>query len=210
MRFFSSERKRLRFWVLPISGLAIAAACFWKVSQPESSQPTSDAAGNVLRQAVPFSAHDSRKPPRLVRLASYLGRHRILLAFFDGTQPFDRDPTLQKLADQFDALNSQGIQVFALSAALPQVNRERLKTIDPEKTRWLFPILSDPTLATQRLYGRIEQTSTPQEQATVQERSGLFLIDRAGRLPYRNGQPIPLAEPLKMIAALASGSDDGL
>ncbi|WP_166828124.1 redoxin domain-containing protein [Thalassoroseus pseudoceratinae] len=205
--------KRFRFLVLPISAAIIIALCVWKVSQPPAQNPASDQSTITLRQAPDFAVYDARKPQRLVRLSSYLGRHRILLVFFDGQKPFDSDPVIRKLTKSADALESRGIKLFALSSALPQTNRGRMKTINPDQPRWVFPILSDPTFATQRAYRRIDEDSSKPKTQTMQslrELPGVFLIDRAGRIPYRGDRPIPLADPMQTIDALASGSDDGL
>ena len=135
------------------------------------------------------------------------------MVFFDGSQPFDRDPHIQKLTAHVDALNSHGIQIFALSAALPQTNRKRMEAINPDDPHWPFPILSDPTFATQREYGRVSESATASKNndpRNLRERPGVFLIDRAGRIPYRNTQPVPLSDPLQTIDALATGSDTGM
>ncbi len=212
MRILPPGIQRYRFLILPISAAIIAGLCIWKANQPRMQPNVSQDATTVDRPAPAFSVYDARKPQRLVRLASYLGRHRILLVFFDGTQPFDHDPHIQKLTEHADALQSQGIQIFAVSSALPQTNRKRMETLDTDDPRWPFPILSDPTFATQREYGRVEKSaaSATNDPRNLREQPGVFLIDRAGRVPYRNNQPVPLAEPLQTIDALATGSDAGL
>jgi peroxiredoxin len=188
---------RPRVLLLFLAAAVIVGLCAWRVRRDAALLPSAGGEAVVLRAAPLFIGYDTHKPPRMVRLSSYAGRHRILLVFFDGRQGFDRDPLIRRLHDAADELNSQDVRVFAVSDALPQTNRAILEErYDGELPRNV-EILSDPTFAAQQLYGVHDRKGQ-------RTRPAAFLIDRAGRVRFNRGRPEPLADPQAALREIAS------
>lgn len=182
-----------RIVLLSIAGVVILVMCFYKATR--TYEKPSPAVLPTVKQAAPlFELYNEKQPNELVRLVGYLGRHRILVVFFDGKAGADHDPILLRLREKFDQLRESGIKVLAVSTALPQENRKVIARIGP----FPFPLLSDPDLRVHRRWGRInEQTGTPQ--------TGLFLIDRAGEVDWADGSPRRLTDPETTIDELLAG-----
>ena len=141
------------------------------------------------RQAPFFELYNDHKPPQLVWLKSYIGRHQIVLVFFDPEAGLEGDPVLVWLRRHADALRSQHVKVFAISGELPQTHRKMLKEWLTEEEPPPFQLLTDLTGSAHRVYGRVDDQ-------TQKLLPGVFLIDRAGNLPGNEKHPLPLANPL--------------
>jgi len=182
-----------RILILFIAGAVIVILCAYKVTRTYK-KPTHVVLPTVKQAAPPFELYNEKHPNELFRLAGYLGRHRILVLFFDGKTGADRDPMALRLRDEFDRLRKNNIKVLAVSAALPQENRKVIQRSGP----FPFPLLSDPDLRVHRLWGRIDEHSgRPQ--------TGLFLIDRAGKVDWADGSPRPLTDPKTTVDELIAG-----
>ncbi len=150
----------------------------------------------TTKPAPQFELYDQKYPSETVRLAAYLGRHRVLVVFFDGKRGADQSPLLSKLRDVHNRMQSQGVYVLAISTALPQENR---KTI-ARAGAYPFPLLSDPGMLVHREWGRYDaQHDTPL--------TGVFLVDRAGRVAWSTADDHPqsLDDPDQLIERLVSG-----
>lgn len=182
---------RKRILVLPIGAAIIAALCAYKLTRTYET-PAAPAELTSKRRAPGFVLFDHHKPPQSVRLEGYLGRHEILLVFFDSETGFDRDPVLRRLLAQRDELRSSGLVVLAVSTALPQENRKIIGQL-VEADMWEpdsslpFRVLSDVDYRVHEDWGRRDA----EQQRT---RPAAFMIDRAGNLPWNDGAPQPLAE----------------
>lgn len=179
-----------------ISAIVLAGLCAWRISANRTQDYTAQVAAAVMmRPAPPFEARDSDN--HLVRLGAFLGRHKVIVLFFDGqagwdkdpqTVGADQDPDLMRLRERFPELQAQSIKVIAVSGALPQANRAAMKRVGP----FPFPLVSDidPLTPTEvfrihRQYGRFDhQTGKP--------RSGVFLIDRKGQIQFNVDGPRPM------------------
>jgi len=143
-------------------------------------------AGLILAGVSVWRLQNNRTQSFDEQVAAFVGRHPILLIFFDGESGADRDPDLLTLRRRFDDLNARGVKVLAISAAIPQVNRAAI-----ERTgAFPFPLLSDfdprdpaGTLLVHALYGRLNSAGQPEP--------GVFLIDRKGQIEFRVAQPLP-------------------
>ena len=133
---------------------------------------------NELRPAPSFVALDLDN--KLFKLERYIGRHEILVIFFDGELGADRDPILQRVRSRFSEIKSRGMQVVAVSAALPQHNRQAVE----RSGKFPFPVLSDPEFLIHRMWGRYDED----EQRPL---PAVFLIDRAGRVAWAGRSPRP-------------------
>lgn len=169
---------RRRILVLPAALAVILGSVVYKLTRtyPDISESVEDRVD--VGPAKPFSAYDSHN--KTVRLGAYLGRHRIILVFFDGDAGIGSDVALRELRQNYKRLRSSGVIVLAISTALPQSNRKEF-----EKTgRFPFSALSDPGLVVHELWGRVDADGKPV--------SGLFIIDRAGNVAWQDGKPKPV------------------
>ena len=167
-----------RILILPLAAVIIGGLVTFKLTRPPQLPQTSLL--NDVRPAPSLLALDSDN--KLFKLERYIGRHEILVVFFDGELGADHDPVLQRVRQRFADLKSRGTKVVAVSAALPQHNREAMK----RSGKFPFPLLSDPEFLIHRRWGRYDED----EQRT---RTGLFLIDRAGRVAWSGKSPQPVA-----------------
>ena len=126
---------RLRILVLPLAAAVIAGLVWHKHNQVHRRQPAT-ANGKIARiQAPPIEAIDAENS--ITRLKSFLGRHSLLVVFFDGQTGADADKTLNHLKQHSAELKAADYHVIAVSSALPQQNR---KTDFPP----LFHLLTAP------------------------------------------------------------------
>ncbi len=168
---------RRRILVLPVAAIVILGLVAYKLtrSYPRQAEVVENLAD--VRPAEPFSAYDPDNKP--VRLGAYLGRHRIVLVFFDGGAGIGGDSVLRELRQNYKRLRSSGVIVLAISTALPQTNRKAFEQIG----RFPFPVLSDPGLNVHNPWGRVDANGKPIP--------GLFIIDRAGNVAWKDGKPKP-------------------
>lgn len=177
---------RPRIAVVFVAALAIAGLCAYKLTRSHDARREQVILPAQKQLAPTFELYDQHKPQRRVRLAAYLGRHTILLVFFDGTRGADRSPILMRLRENYETLESTGIVVLSVSTALPQDNRKVIDRVG----EFPFPLLSDPALEVHRQWGRVDGDE-PLE--------GAFLIDRAGWVGWANGAPQPLDDPSETL-----------
>jgi len=184
---------RPRILVLPIAAIVIGGLVFWRLTREERSPTVSRAV--ALQMAPRFELYDQSS--RLVKFERYLGRTRMAVLFYDGEAGADQDALLCSLRDHHDAVEKAGVQVVGISTATPYANRSAGERSGGE---FPFPLLSDVDLAwpVHRLWGMID----PQ---TDQPRSGLFLVDRGGRVTAQAGQPIPVPDSVVIVEALVQG-----
>ncbi len=182
---------RRRVLILPLSAVVIAALCAFKLSRSEEP-PDPDRPIVLTRRAPFFQLYNQHKPPQLVWLKSYIGRHHIVLVFFDPHAGFEADPVLVWLRQNAEALQSRNVKVFAISEVLPQTHRKLLKDWLAEDEPPPFQFLTDLSGSIHRLYGRFDKE-------TEKLLTGVFLIDRAGNLPWDQNHPLPLEHPLETL-----------
>lgn len=144
------------------------------------------AAAVTMRPAPGFEALDSDS--HLVRLSSWLGRHRIVVVFFDGERGADQDVNLIRLRDRYAELQANDVKVVGVTSAIPQDNRAAMERAGG---KFPFPLVSDfdpqspeGTLRIHRHWGRLD----PVTEKTL---PGLFLIDRRGLVGHVGSIPKP-------------------
>ena len=172
-------RSRVRVWqprvlVLPMAAAVIVGLVAFKLSQPP--QQRSRATLDERRPAPKFLALDSQN--ELLKFERYLGRQEVLLIFFDGDAGADRDPVLLRARQQFPELKRRGVQVVAVSAAIPQYNRQAME----RGGKFPFPLLSDTEFIIHRLWGRYDEDR-------METQTGVFWIDRAGQVAWSGKSP---------------------
>lgn len=180
-----------RILVLPLAALVIIGLVYFKSSQPQIE--LSDAARDALqrrRPATVFKLHDQRSQP--FRLERYLGRHKLLIVFFDPSQGAAKNEQLQILKRGHEQLSAQGRKVIAISSATPYANRESFKLGGD----FPFHVLSDADYSVETEWGCMTTGDPPQVIPSA------FVIDRAGVISWSQigGQsPIPLETLLREL-----------
>ena len=195
--------RRLLFPV--IAAVVLIGICYWRVTTNKPQDYADQVAAAVMMRPAPgFEALDSDK--HLTRLGTFLGRHTIILLFFDGdagididpkTAGADKDPNLMRLRERFSELQAQNVKVVAVSPCSPYRHRTAMDRVG----KFPFPLLSDidpvspeGTLRIHRLWGRLDP-------ATGKPRTGVFLIDRKGQVQSNIDAPKPM---LSVDAAIDS------
>ena len=174
-----------RILILPVSALIIIGLCAYKMTRKEEP---ADATNYVLTRRAPvFELFDHRKPPQLTRMTSFLGRHHLVMVFFDPKTKLEDNPTLSWLIQHVDSLDDQNVKIIAVSPALPQTHRKMLAEVLGEDHIAPLRFLSDLDGSVHRDYG-LDLNQLAKEQ--------VFLIDRAGNLTWNLEHPIPLSDPL--------------
>lgn len=167
-----------RLILVLFAGLLIAGVCLYRL---QTNRPLDYAAqvqaATTYAPAPLFEGVDEQN--QMYRLAAYLGRHRIIVVFYDGAAGADRSPELLSLADRAMELKWLDVKVVAVSQAIPQFNRAALT-----RTGELpCPLISDVEGSIHQRWGRMSIEGKPL--------AGLFLIDRKGLVAFHAGAPRP-------------------
>lgn len=180
-----------RILVLPLAALVIIGLVYFKSSQPQIE--LSDSARDALqrrRPATVFKLHDQRSQP--FRLERYLGRHKLLIVFFDPSLGAAKNEQLQILKRGYEQLSAQGRKVIAISSATPYANRESFKLGGD----FPFHVLSDADYSVETEWGCMTTGDPPQVIPSA------FVIDRAGVISWSQiggKSPIPLETLLREL-----------
>lgn len=174
-------RFRRRILVLPFSAAVILALVAYKQGQTYPQQSSSFALPTLKRRAPLFEGLDSNN--QFVKFERYVGRHEIIVAFFDGELGPAQDEALLTLRKAFDRLEAAGAVVVGISTALPQQNRKAFEAVGA----YPFPLISDPTLEIHRKWGRLKN-------GTGKPVPAVFLVDRAGNIEWADGKPQPVRD----------------
>jgi len=186
-----SQRFKPRILVLPVAALVIIALVYFKSSRPQVELP--DVARQALERRRPaqvFKLHDQRSQP--FRLERYLGRHKLLIVFFDPAHGAAKNPQLQILKAGYDRLSADDRKVIAISSATPYANRESFKSGGD----FPFHVLSDADYSVQTAWGCMSPGDPPQVVPSV------FVVDRAGVITWSQiggATPVPLETLLQEL-----------
>lgn len=178
-----------RLIIVLIAGVLIAGVCAYRVqtNQPLDYDAQLSAATTYLPAPL-FEGVDEQN--QMYRLAAFLGRHRIVVVFYDGTAGADRSPELLSLRDRSADLKRLDVKTVAISRTIPQFNRDALT-----RTGELpCPLISDIDDSIHRRWGRMGIDGRPLP--------GLFLIDRKGSVAFHAGAPRPYADITSLWKAL--------
>lgn len=186
-----------RFAVLLLLLAIVASATAWRLANPHQRQLVDPAVLNS-RPAPIFELLDQNNRP--VRLRGYIGRHRVLLAFFDGRTGPAADLTLQRLKEVLPTLRSQGVMVLGISTPLAP-------DIKPQTLSFPFPVLRDTMAGAaescSNRWGVCTAAATPGQPALIAP--SLFLVERNGYVAWEGDHPRPLADSDATISALLRG-----
>lgn len=185
--------------ILVVAGVVILGLVLFRQQQLEQWQDQPERVVALRRLAPRFELADQHR--NIVKLAGLLGRHRIVLVFFDAELGVDRDPRTQALIDHFSALKSANIKVLAVSTATPFANAEAKQRLGLDIP---FSVLTDlvpndpAPHPTHTRWGRVNDAGEPM--------TGLFLIDRDGStIVSAAGKPIPVQDEQAVLEKLSRG-----
>jgi len=188
---------RKRILVLPISALVIVLVCLYGMNRTNQQSTRRRELPTAKRPAPSFELYDQDN--RIVRLGTYLGRHTIVLVFYDKRDGADRDPSLRKLRENSARLKQESVIILGLSTALPQENRKRIEERGKTEPDFElpFPLLTDipPVCSVHRQWGRFDETV----EISLQ---GVFHIDRAGNVDWAGRFPKPVSDVDQLLNSL--------
>jgi peroxiredoxin len=124
-----------------------------------------------------------------------------VIVFFDRDTGADRDPYLTRLRDGYEDIKSAGIEVVGISRATPFENQQ---FEERSGRKFPFPLLSDihpqgySPAPVHIQFGLFDA-------ATDTTRTGMFLIDRAGRIDWDGQHPRAVRDPAAAVEALCRG-----
>jgi peroxiredoxin len=176
--------------VIPISGIIIAGLVWYRLHRPPASAvPVAPAM--AVRPAPQFLLYDDQS--QIVRLARYIGRHKLLIVFFDAAKGPDGSDLLNRLREgsQFLPIHETGAVVLAIGALRPSELRpppnERGERTFREHP-FPFPMLADFDGTVHRLYGAFDE-------AHGKPREAVFVVDRTGIIRHTHLGPDDLGTP---------------
>src|SRR5262245_22441904 len=100
------DRMRKLFLVVPVAAVVITALVAYRYLRPSAPPPSEAAIAAAVRPAPLMQLNDEHMRP--VRLASYLGRHKLLVAFFDGDREGGAGALVETLREQHPEIASTG------------------------------------------------------------------------------------------------------
>jgi len=172
---------RGRVLVLPAAAAVILALVAYKETRTYPKPRVEPDEAVAMRPALLFELYDQTSRP--VRFERYVGRRDIILVFFDGKAGADRDLYLNRLRENFSSIKAMGTVVVAVSEATPYANRRAIE----HGGEFPFPLLSDPDFRVHRLWGQFDDV-------THEPKTGIFLVDRTGRVAWQKGRPKPMPD----------------
>ena len=185
------QRFKPRILILPCAALVITGLVYFKSNQPQVELSASARDAIQRRRPAPtFKLHDQRSQP--FRLERYLGRHQLLIVFFDPSPGAAKNSQLQILKNGFAQLSAHGRKVIAISSATPYANRESFKL----GGEFPFHVLSDADYSVEAQWGCLTSEEPPQVIPSA------FVVDRAGVISWSQIggiAPIPLETLLREL-----------
>jgi len=145
----------------------------------------------VLRRAPLFELYDQQM--QRVPLARYLGRHKLLVVFFDGSRP--GSSLLAELRRNAAAIERTGAVLLAVSTAPPAAHRELFPGGRRVSLAVLSDILDQGVGAVHRQWGAFDE-------AASKPREAVFVVDRAGIIRYEHLAPGDLGTAATWIQEL--------
>ena len=183
---------RRLIWVLPVAAVLLCAATVWESNQSGGRQVSNrPVAAGGLRAVAPdlqFELYDSKN--RTVRLARYLGRHRIDLVFLANGVSVADEPIVDRLLQKPVGNAASDLDILLIVVQqLPQTIRNDLaKRDDPDGSTLLA--LSDLGGRRGQLPGEAARAWGVLTAEGQVERTSWFTIDRAGRVRWAKANPV--------------------
>jgi len=159
----------------PIAAVVITLLVIYRLNRPEPVR-TQELSPVVVARPLPlFQLYDEQS--QLVRVQRYVGRHKLLIVFFDGSRGPDQSELLLTLKKHFRPIYDTGAIVLAISALRPSELRppandrgERTERAEP----FPFPLLADFPVP------EVHQQLGAWDEASGEPREAVVIVDRAG------------------------------
>jgi hypothetical protein len=191
---------RRLFWVLPLSAIVLAGLTVWEQSNiPRrriSARPVEGIKKRLVARPFQFELYDSEN--RTVRLARYLGRHRIELVFVKHGGVAATDPVVVSIKKIMATRSDSGI-LLVVSPELPQ--SLRVGTADVKQPEVV--LLSDAGGRRGQLPGGAADAWGVSSPDGLVKQTRWFAIDRAGQVAWNSTGPLA-GDTEKLL-----GGDDG-
>lgn len=160
---------RKLYLVIPISAVAIAGLVGYRMTRPERETVPAEVV-TAVRPMPMFQIYDEHS--QIVRVSRYVGRHKLLIVFFDDRRGLDRSGLLQMLKDDFAKLHETRVVILAIGSEQSAKHRMEIERVG----RFPFPILSDVLdYQVHRLFGAYdEREKTPREAVFVVDGTGMI------------------------------------
>ena len=173
---------RRLFLILPLSAVIIGGLIAYKLTRPPVAAVSAGDVPLVAGRAPLFELYDEHS--QIVRLARYLGRHKLLVVFFDGARGPDKSELLQQLRDSFPQIRETKAVLLAVSTLRPAEHRQGAE----RGAHFPFPMLSD-------IDERVHQQWGAYDSQTEKTREAVFVIDRGGVIRHVHRGPENLGTP---------------
>lgn len=183
----------------PIAAVVITLLVVYRLNRPEPVR-TQELSPVVTARPLPlFQLYDEQS--QLVRVQRYVGRHKLLIVFFDGTRGPDQSELLLSLKKGFRPVYDTGAVALAIGALRPSELRpapndrgERIERAEP----FPFSLLADfPVPEVHRQLGAWDEASDEPREAVV-------IVDRAGIIRIVHTAESGLGTPGEWAAELRS------
>jgi len=176
------------FWILPVAAVLLCVATIWERGQSQQRRirrPDGLAAAmRPVGTAMQFELYDTEN--RTVRLARYLGRHRIDLVFLADGESMADNPVLRALKKRSAARVGAGSDILLIvSQELPQTLRR--ETDDEDGPSLL--VLSDAGGRRGQVPGGAAGAWGVLGRDGRVSKTSWFVIDRAGRVEWSESGP---------------------
>ncbi|MFN0055353.1 MAG: redoxin domain-containing protein [Planctomycetales bacterium] len=194
---------RKLFLVVPLSAVVVGGLVGYRLANPRTASP--EFVVSVSGRPAPlFQLYDEQS--QIVRLARYIGRHKLLIVFFDGSRGPDESALLVNLRQAFLPIRKTKAIVLAISSLRPSQLRpppgergERTSRAEPFPFTLLADTLDNPDQpdhAVHRLYGAFDENNRAPREA-------VFVVDGAGIIRHAHLGPAELGTPAQWARELA-------
>lgn len=170
-----------RFWFVLLGGALIAGLCAYRLQRNQPYDYDASLKASTIYSPAPLF-EGMNENNEMFRLSAFVGRHRIIVVFYDGILGADQSPELREISRRAADLAGRGDKVVAISTAIPQENRAALKQLG----EFPGPLISDVDGSIHERWGR----TTPDQNRLT----GVFLIDRKGNVAFQGGSPRPYGD----------------
>lgn len=179
-----------RLLLLAGCAVVIAGVVGFKLAYPQWHLLEGRRGLAAISQPAPlFQLYDQNS--EIVRLQRYLGRHKLVVVFFDPQRGIGDNPLLMTLSEHLLELHQARAVVLAISSARPAEHRQGAE----RGTKVAFPLLSDLELWVHRRWGAFDVERN-------QPREAVFIIDRAGRIRHVHLGPDNLGDGSTWVTEL--------
>lgn len=175
--------------VIPVSAILIGALVAFKLTR--RYETAVEEKPGAVRPAPLFQLYDQHS--QIVRVARYIGRHKLLIVFYDGSRGPEGSALLGSMRERYSELQATQAVVLAISTARPSENRyganlaHRPEVAAPSaesELHYPFPLLSDILdFEVHRQYGAFDFDAQ-------RHREAAFIVDRSGVIRYSHIAPV--------------------